>query len=74
MATTRTSEPQICTTDIVSDYEILDGGSAIRFKPCGIVSHNQSDVRHYYCSRCKRFMNDPKLISARLGQRYANRT
>lgn len=62
-----TSKPiPVCTSDVISDYEIIEGGKAIRFKPCGVTSHNESDIRNYYCGHCHRFLNDAKLLKARL--------
>lgn len=61
-----------CTNDIVSDYEVIEGGKAIKFSPCNIISHHPEDVRNYYCARCKRFMNDIIPIRKRT-QAWASR-
>jgi hypothetical protein len=60
----------VCTEDIVPSYEIIEEGRAIKFAPCGIVSHNLNDVRHFYCASCKRYMNDDSLLRHRLGKFY----
>ncbi len=46
-----------CGPNVRPDYEILEEGKAIKFSPCGTVSHNLNDVRNYYCHRCGRYMN-----------------
>ncbi len=62
-----TSKPILkCTDDIIPNYEIINEGRAIKFTPCGLISHNEKDVRNYYCAHCHRFLNDTKLLKARL--------
>lgn len=45
--------PKVCTLATPDQwYEIIDGGSAIKFHPCGTISHNLKDVEYGYCARC----------------------
>jgi hypothetical protein len=47
---------QHCRIGTDRSCEIIDGGRAIRFSPCGIVSHNPNDVRERYCGACHEFV------------------
>lgn len=55
---TLSGAPRYCSD--LSTYQIIDGGMAIRFLPCGMVSHNANDVINHYCARCHRFIDDTK--------------
>jgi hypothetical protein len=46
--------------DVILPYEAFDilshaEGIAIRCRTCGMISHNQNDVRNLYCGKCHKF-------------------
>jgi hypothetical protein len=45
-----------CADETQSTYEIIANSKAIRFSPCGVVSHHPDDVRGTYCAYCHRFI------------------
>jgi hypothetical protein len=41
-------------------YEVIEERRAIRFEPCGVVSHNPNDIRERYCAVCHVFVEKEK--------------
>jgi hypothetical protein len=56
-----------CTADQVSSYQIVDGGKAITFHPCGVTSPHPEDVKHRFCAYCDRFIEEAYDAESHLG-------
>lgn len=57
MTTKKKSTPRSkkCADKTYRACEIVKSGKAIKFSPCGIVSHNKNDVENMYCAACDFF-------------------
>ena len=47
-----------CLKDASPSYVIGQDPQSITFHPCGTKSFHPEDVRHRYCARCHRFIED----------------
>jgi len=45
-------------------YTLSPDGKAITCHKCGMTSHNLNDVEKHYCSKCRVFHDDMKVLDA----------